>query len=605
MENVVNEGIVYETEEFCRLCASESKNGVEIYSPEGHKQCLEEKINYCLRISVSKTDLLPKHVCNFCYTRLEDWHRFADEANKVQHTLELLVQMKSFSNNSSEDYIDLPLNNQMEVKEENTVQLLSSQNLISVSSENLMESFLLHKTMVDDIKDSKIVDECFEKNKLLSNSFQSNDTRKGNAEKERRKTKTEPNIRTKNKINKRKNKKVLNTSESEESSNAVVDSNDDSKGFQDENVKDEVQNRLGIKCNECNIIIPVKSLFDEHYQSSYNKKPLYTCSFCDKTIEKYSTFRSHRYRHYTEGRYRCEICNKGFNLKNLLDLHITAKHTEIKPFICESCGKGFVTQSALDTHIKGHNHKEEYPCKECGKILYTKGGLTAHTNIHKLGRRFMCDLCGKTFSQKVNMQNHVKLHNNDRPYHCEKCGKSFAEKSHLNRHYIYHSEKRPFKCLICSKMYKTERCLKIHNLIHSENRPFICTYCNKGFLSVTKLKQHCNIHTGERPYKCKYCDRTFTNYPNWLKHIRRRHKVDHKTGMSIEVKEQTAESKNILPANNSFNICENNDINISNVIGPEVRQMTQQALNFSFLNQMYSDQNFMSNILLSSHMLPL
>ncbi|CAH1993369.1 unnamed protein product [Acanthoscelides obtectus] len=182
--------------------------------------------------------------------------------------------------------------------------------------------------------------------------------------------------------------------------------------------------------------------------------------------------------------------------------------------------------------------KEDYPCVECGKILHTRGGLTSHMNVHRLGRRFMCDVCGKTFTQKVNMQQHVKQHTGDKPYVCVKCGKSFAEKSHLMRHLSFHTEERPYKCEVCQKMYKTERCLKVHSLTHSTNRPFICEFCNKGFLSSTKLKQHCNIHTGERPYKCKYCERTFTNYPNWLKHTRRRHRVDHKTGEELNIKRE-------------------------------------------------------------------
>lgn len=147
----------------------------------------------------------------------------------------------------------------------------------------------------------------------------------------------------------------------------------------------------------------------------------------------------------------------------------------------------------------------------------------------------MCDMCGKTFTQKVNMQQHVKHHNGERPHSCDKCGKSFAEKSHLARHYSFHSEKRPYKCEICQKMYKTERCLKVHSMVHASSRPYVCSYCSKGFLSSTKLKQHYNVHTGERPFKCKYCERTFTNYPNWLKHTRRRHKVDHKTGDNLQV----------------------------------------------------------------------
>lgn len=57
------------------------------------------------------------------------------------------------------------------------------------------------------------------------------------------------------------------------------------------------------------------------------------------------------------------------------------------------------------------------------------------------------------------------------------------------------------------------------------------------------FQQHYNIHTGEKPYACKYCERKFTNYPNWLKHTRRRHKVDHKTGKFLDVKNPKVENQ--------------------------------------------------------------
>lgn len=72
-------------------------------------------------------------------------------------------------------------------------------------------------------------------------------------------------------------------------------------------------------------------------------------------------------------------------------------------------------------------------------------------------------------------------------------------------------------------------------MVHSLQRPHKCSSCEKTFLSTSKLKQHLNIHTGSRPYKCDYCPKDFTNFPNWLKHTRRRHKVDHKTGEKLVV----------------------------------------------------------------------
>lgn len=111
---------------------------------------------------------------------------------------------------------------------------------------------------------------------------------------------------------------------------------------------------------------------------------------------------------------------------------------------------------------------------------------------------------------------------------------SFVGKSQLLRHRQYHINVRAFKCETCSKMYKTERNLKMHSLVHFEQRPHVCTHCGKSFLSSSKLKQHSNVHTGARPFKCKYCAKDFTNFPNWLKHVRRLHKVDHKTGEHLD-----------------------------------------------------------------------
>lgn len=112
---------------------------------------------------------------------------------------------------------------------------------------------------------------------------------------------------------------------------------------------------------------------------------------------------------------------------------------------------------------------------------------------------------------------------------------SFVGQSQLLRHHTYHTNVRSFECEVCKKMYKTKRDLKLHLMVHSVQRPHKCSSCEKTFLSTSKLKQHLNIHTGSRPYKCDYCPKDFTNFPNWLKHTRRRHKVDHKTGEKLMV----------------------------------------------------------------------
>ncbi|XP_037942498.1 uncharacterized protein LOC119675372 [Teleopsis dalmanni] len=236
-------------------------------------------------------------------------------------------------------------------------------------------------------------------------------------------------------------------------------------------------------------------------------------------------------------RFKCLDCNSIF-LKDRQDYvtHYIAKH-HIK-FVCSECNREFEQEVGLKKHFKSHRptdgRKDTWKiCPECGKCL-KHGSMWMHRKIHSENKQYGCDICGQKFVQKINLTHHSRMHTAEKPYECPECQKRFQERSHLQRHQKYHAQIRSFRCDKCGKMYKTERCLKVHNLVHLEQRPFACKVCDKSFISNSKLKQHSNIHTGERPFKCNYCPRDFTNFPNWLKHTRRRHKVDHKTGEHLE-----------------------------------------------------------------------
>ncbi|XP_055379891.1 zinc finger protein 62-like [Condylostylus longicornis] len=212
------------------------------------------------------------------------------------------------------------------------------------------------------------------------------------------------------------------------------------------------------------------------------------------------------------------------------------KNNENISFHMQMTNNEISTKSNINSSPKSQGERRNIlmDCPDCGKSLKL-GSMWMHRKIHNTNsKRYNCDICGQKFVQKVNLTNHLKLHNAEKSFECPECQKTFPERSHMIRHQKYHSDLRPYKCEKCGKMYKTERCLKVHSLVHLDKRPFVCSVCNKSFLSNSKLKQHSNIHTGERPYKCKYCSRDFTNFPNWLKHTRRRHNVDHKTGEVLQ-----------------------------------------------------------------------
>lgn len=208
-------------------------------------------------------------------------------------------------------------------------------------------------------------------------------------------------------------------------------------------------------------------------------------------------------------------------------------------------------------------------------------------SVHRLGRRFMCEICGNTFTQKVNMQQHLKQHTGERPWPCDECDKSFAEKSHLSRHKSLHKIDRPYICELCGSSFKTERCRKVHYKVHDEVRDHKCETCGKTFLSTSKLKQHNNTHTGERPYECSYCERTFTNYPNWLKHTKRKHKVHHITGERLSNSELPKNTKTKKASNKPNKVDPVQEVlkeDVKPVVHPDVSDISEGQDNLLQLN---------------------
>ncbi|XP_050101400.1 oocyte zinc finger protein XlCOF6-like isoform X2 [Anopheles aquasalis] len=311
-------------------------------------------------------------------------------------------------------------------------------------------------------------------------------------------------------------------------------------------LKKKKSHTITINCCNCEKIFVSRFAYEAHYRASYQQEPVYRCPVCGKLMEHYRAYQLHSYRHINSAnqRYTCQECFKTFHQKSDLVRHenrhiatslVSGDEQKPQQSSCTKCEASFETQIELREHTrKAHPPpKQLVECPDCGKYL-SAGSIYSHRKIHSDTPAFACGECGRTFVQKINLVQHCKTHIGLRPYQCEQCKKSFCEKAHLQRHLNHHSEERPYRCELCGKCYKTERCLKVHSAVHTTERPFVCGECNKGFLSSSKLRQHSNIHSGLRPYKCNYCTRDFTNFPNWLKHIRRRHKVDHRTGEKLD-----------------------------------------------------------------------
>ncbi|XP_031620758.1 transcription factor Sp3 isoform X2 [Contarinia nasturtii] len=85
--------------ELCRLCtASNGTKKVHIFSEEGRKKNLYEKIAGCLPIVVSETDKLPKIVCSSCLIQVETIVKFRQTCINAQSMLESCLTSSKLRN---------------------------------------------------------------------------------------------------------------------------------------------------------------------------------------------------------------------------------------------------------------------------------------------------------------------------------------------------------------------------------------------------------------------------------------------------------------------------------------------------------------------------
>lgn len=83
--------------------------------------------------------------------------------------------------------------------------------------------------------------------------------------------------------------------------------------------------------------------------------------------------------------------------------------------------------------------EKPFKCKECDKSFNQKGALNIHMTTHTKERRFSCEKCKVCFSQRGNLRAHyVRLHELnsqlENPFRCEECDSAFRKLGSLKSH---------------------------------------------------------------------------------------------------------------------------------------------------------------------------
>ncbi|XP_066920822.1 PR domain zinc finger protein 14-like [Clytia hemisphaerica] len=170
-------------------------------------------------------------------------------------------------------------------------------------------------------------------------------------------------------------------------------------------------------------------------------------------------------------------------------------------FPCNRCGKIFSYEYYREKHLKYtrcvDKGDRKFPCHLCQRSFEKKDRLRIHIlHVHQKYRPHVCKICGKRFSQSSSLNKHSRVHTGERPYACPHCPKSFTASSILRTHLRQHNGERPFKCKFCGKAFASHAAHDSHvRRTHEKLKTFSCGVCAKTFSMEFELKFHLSTHT--------------------------------------------------------------------------------------------------------------
>ncbi|KAG7174070.1 GDNF-inducible zinc finger protein 1-like [Homarus americanus] len=208
------------------------------------------------------------------------------------------------------------------------------------------------------------------------------------------------------------------------------------------------------------------------------------CEICGVMLRCSGLFWIHRRNHDSQ----CDVCDKVFQTRSSLDMHMKLKHSE-KTVPCPLCPRMFPFKFLMNKHVdKAHNSETppQHECSECDFSARTEGALNIHQRrIHnKVPKMYKCSKCLAPFWTKISFDKHMDVHNTENGFTCQICMQTFISKNDLYTHKRTAHGGSSSDSIIVEQQALTDQ---LHSKIMMSNP---CEMCNIMFPTRKKLNRH-------------------------------------------------------------------------------------------------------------------
>ncbi|XP_049883286.1 gastrula zinc finger protein XlCGF26.1-like isoform X4 [Pectinophora gossypiella] len=197
----------------------------------------------------------------------------------------------------------------------------------------------------------------------------------------------------------------------------------------------KLTNEQQINCCLCNEVFHNMKLLMQHMNIHYRN---FICTICGAGFV--NSFRLNRHE-TTHGKkkssFPCRHCGLVFTAESKKKAHVNTEHKGIAgDSVCQICKARFKNYYQKTRHMSQVHNVEGIKCDMCEKRFNLKSNLVLHMrSVHLKERPYECSVCSMGFFIKRHMLGHyMATHTNERKFKCEVCGKAYATQNSKRKH---------------------------------------------------------------------------------------------------------------------------------------------------------------------------